>query len=95
MICTSLAMIDPVLGRLLAFYFPPLSHYLYYQVVTFGTIDLILLILALADRRESRARWVFPAMLVPLVLAHVLWFTLAQSDLWRPVASWFRALPLT
>ncbi len=95
MICTALPMIDPVVGRLLAFYLPPFPHYLYYQAVTFGGTDLILLILAFKDRREVRARWVFPAMLVPFITAHVLWFTWAQSDLWRPIAAWFRRLPLT
>jgi hypothetical protein len=95
MICTSLPMIDPVVGRLLAFYLPPLSHSLLYQAVTFGATDLILLSLAVQDRREGRARWVFPAMLAPFITMHVLWFTLAQSHLWRPIAAWYRSLPLT
>jgi hypothetical protein len=64
-------------------------------VVTFGGGDIILLGLAWRDRKDPRVRWVFPAMLVPFVTAHVLWFTLAQSSRWHPIAEWFRSLPLT
>ncbi len=95
MVCTSLTMIDPIFGRILAFYLPPLPKYLYYQVVTFGAVDLILLGLALRDRRRAQGGWVFFAMLLVFMVTHVLWFTAAQSDGWRVVAGWFRSLPLT
>jgi hypothetical protein len=70
-------------------------HYLYYQVITFGSVDLILLTLALRDRRRAEGGWVFSAMLTVFVAAHVLWFTVAQSERWRVFAGWFRDLPLT
>lgn len=95
MICTALPLIDPVVGRLMGFYLPPLPHYLYYQAITFAVTDLILLGLALRDRREIRVRWVFPAMLVLFAAIHSLYFTLAQTAGWRAFASWFRELPLT
>jgi len=85
----------PDLGRLLAFYLPPWPNDLLYQAVTFGATDVILLILAFRDRRDARVRWVFPAMLLPFGIAHVLWFTFAQSARWLPIAAWFRSLPLT
>jgi hypothetical protein len=95
MICTSLTMMDPILGRLLAFYFPPLPGDLYYQAVTYGSADLILLSLAIGDRGRPGVRWAFPAMLALFLSAHALWFTWAQSDGWPVVASWFRRVPLT
>jgi hypothetical protein len=95
MICTALTMIDPILGRILAFYLPPLPDDLYYQAITYGFADVILLSLAIRDRAQNPGRWVFPAMLAAFVVAHALWFTWAQSDGWRLVASWFRELPLT
>lgn len=95
MVCTSLTMIDPVLGRIVAFYLPPLPDYLYYQAVTYGLTDVILLSLAIRDRARLQALWVFPAMLVLFVAAHAVWFTWAQADGWLVIASWFRRLPLT
>lgn len=95
MIGTSLPMIDPVLGRVLAFYFPPLPDYLYYQAVTYGLTDVILLSLVLRDRGRAQGRRAFAALLVVFVTTHALWFTWAQSDRWSGVASWFRGLPLT
>jgi hypothetical protein len=95
MICTSLTMMDPVLGRVLAFYFPPLPRDLYYQAVTYGSADAILLVLAIADRHRPQSRWVFPIMLALFMTAHVLWFSWAQSDAWLLIASWFRRVPLT
>jgi hypothetical protein len=95
MACTSLTMVDPVLGRVMAFYFPPLPEYLYYQAVTFGSVDLILLMLALNDRRRAQGGRVFSVMLMAFASAHVLWFTAAQSDAWRAFARWFRGLPLS
>jgi hypothetical protein len=95
MICTSLTMTDPVLGRILAFYFPPLPRDLYYQVVTYGLADAVLLGMAVADRDRTEVRWVFPIMLGLFMSAHVLWFSWAQSDGWPLIALWFRRLPLT
>lgn len=95
MIGTALTMVDPVVGRILAFYFPPLPGDLYYQAITFGSADAILLGLAIGDRARPRSRWVFPAMLAVFAAAHVLWFTWAPSEGWVPVAAWFRRMPLT
>ena len=95
MICTALTTLDPVVGRLLFFYAPPLPNFLLYQAITFGGTDLLLAGLAFKDRAAPQVRWVFPLMLATFGLAHVLWFTLAQSALWTPIATWFRSLPLS
>jgi uncharacterized membrane protein YozB (DUF420 family) len=95
MIGTALTTLDPVVGRLLFFYLPPLPHYLLYQAVTFGGTDALIAFLARKDRGLPQVRWAFPAMLAVFAVTHLLWFTLAQSTLWRPVAAWFRSLPLT
>jgi hypothetical protein len=95
MICTSLTMVDPVVGRILAFYLPPLPADLYYQAVTYGSVDLVLLGLAIKDRGQPQGRRVFLSMLASFVAAHVAWFTWAQSGGWRLIASSFRRVPLT
>ena len=94
MVCTALTMIDPVLGRILFFYFPPLPNDLYYQAITFGATDLILLGLILARRTDAQSHWALATMLKVFLPAHALWFTLAQSAAWMPFARWFRSLPL-
>ncbi len=94
MIFTGLPMIDPVLGRILFFYGPSLSNPLFYQAITFGLTDLIVVGLLLWPRLSNRLRTVYvvPAALFPA--AHLGWFTFAQSSGWLPLASWFRSLPL-
>jgi hypothetical protein len=95
MACTALTLIDPVLGRILAFYLPPLPHDLYYQAITYGSGDLLLLYLILARGDDPTSRWALKTMLKLFVVAHVLWFTAAQSAAWIPFARWFRGLSLT
>ena len=95
MVGTALTMIDPILGRIIGFYFPPLPNDLLYQAITYGTTDLILLGLILARRTDAQSRWALATMLKIFVPVHALWFTLAQSAAWMPFARWFRSLPLT
>ena len=94
MILTGLPMIDPVLGRVLFFYAPPLSHPLYYQVITFGLTDLVVLGLLVWPNmsRRLRSMYALPAMFFPVL--HLGWFTFAQSRQWLPIAAWFRGLRL-
>jgi hypothetical protein len=95
MICSSLPVLDPILGRVLIFHGPPLGHPLYYQLISYAVSAVVLVALIVAERRQPRGRVVFPAMLVALTVAYGLWFTLGQSRAWLGVARWFHDLPLT
>lgn len=95
MICTSLAVLDPILARVLIFHLPPLGHLFYYQVVSFAVSAGVLLALIFVERHPSRGRAVFPAMLGAITVVYALWFTFAQSSAWLEVARWFHDLPLT
>jgi hypothetical protein len=95
MVCTALSMIDPIIGRILFFYLPPLPHPIYYQVITYGLTDLILLRLIYAPGDDLHTRWALRTMFQLFVLTQVLWFTLAPSEWWMLFARWFRSLPLT
>jgi hypothetical protein len=99
MICSSFAVLDPILGRVLAFNAPPLPHPLYYQLISYVLSAVVLLALIVAERRRRRpqlqGRVVFPAMLGALTVVYGLWFTLGQSSTWLGVARWFHDLPLT
>lgn len=94
LVTTAFPLIDPVVGRLMAFYLPPLPGYLWYQVITFGAGDLVLAWLAWRDR-HSPSGWVFRVMLAWTLLVHAGWFTLAGGDQWLAAARWFARLPLT
>ncbi|HUM00975.1 MAG TPA: hypothetical protein VL084_01735 [Thermoanaerobaculia bacterium] len=95
MVATGLPMIDPVVGRVLFYYGPPLAHPLYIQAITFGLTDLILLGLFAYPSLplRSRATFALPAAAFPAL--HLAWFTVVQSSAWVPFASWFRNLPLS
>jgi len=95
MVCTALTMIDPILGRVLFFYLPHLPQEIYYQVITYGLADLILLRLIYAPGDDLYTRWALKTMFPVFLVTHILWFTFAQSAAWMPVARWFRSLPLT
>ncbi|VAX01703.1 hypothetical protein MNBD_GAMMA22-2094 [hydrothermal vent metagenome] len=92
MIATSLTLIDPAVARL-PIDLPSIPFS--YQVYTFSLIDLILVILIIAEYRQQRGRDVFPIMLVIFVFFQSLNLTWTRSDLWDSFALWFAMLPLT
>ena len=95
MIATGLTLLDPVVGRLLFYYGPPIANPIHVQLVTFGLCDAILLALLFRPRMASRQRRAFALGAGFFLLVHLGWFTLAQAPGWRRVAVWFRDLPLT
>ena len=95
MLLTGLPMIDPVLGRVLFFYGPAFRNPLVYQAITFGITDVVILALLFLPRPSPRPLGSFGLPAAAFPVAHMLWFTFAQTQLWVPIASWFRALPLT
>lgn len=94
MIGTALTLMDPVLGRILFFYAPPLAHPLYYQAITFGLTDVILLALAVRDRAQPRSWWAFPMLLAIALPVHLFWFLAWDWGPWLAFSRWFRELPL-
>jgi len=95
MACTALPMIDPVIGRVIGIYFPPLPSEWMYQAITFSITDAFALVLAFTYRGPTGAKKALIAVVVAFVFAHTLWFTFVRSDAWLAFASWFRSLPLT
>jgi len=80
MICTGLTLIDPVVARVLFFYFPPLSNPLLYQVAGFGLTDLVLIVLIIRERDQRSGRAAFPVMLAFFAAVHLFWFTAGRSE---------------
>ena len=79
MILTGLPMIDPVLGRILFFYGPPFPNPLVIQAITFGLTDLVVLGLLIWPRMSNRLRPAYGIAAALFVVAHLGWFTFAQS----------------
>lgn len=94
MICTGLALIDPVGARLLGYYFPPLPDWAY-QGTTFTLTDLLLLFLIWRERRAPRGRAAFPVMLALAIPLQTSVFVLPHVPAWQSAIQWFRTLPLT
>ena len=92
MVCTGLAMVDPIVARVLFFYAG--GDIPWTQIVTYLLIDAILLALWLADRRAGNGIRVFPAMLALFVVLELPTFFLPQTAAWQSFGSWFGALPL-
>ena len=95
MIATALPLVDPIVARLLAFYSPIAPGPIVYPLIGYGLTDLLLLLLIWSDRRQKRGQKAFLLLLPVFLVAHLAWFTLAQTQGWFRFAEWFRALPLT
>lgn len=98
MACTGLALVDPVFSRLL-FRLLGRNPDFNYQLFALIVAAAILVALIVAERKATRGRHVFPAMLAciavleaPLLLDFHTWG--APWDRWKSVAAAFASLPL-
>lgn len=92
MLCTVLALIDPVFARILFNLFGvdvPLG-----QLLTFGLTDTLLIALVVLDRRHGPDSNVFAAMLAVFVAMQVPTFFLSTTTALREFALVYAALPL-
>lgn len=95
MLCTGVPLIDPVIGRILFFYFPSLPHPLLYQAVTFSLATAIAGILVFSYRGQRSPKRALVGYFVLLVTLELAWFTFASTFAWFYLVAWFRELPLT
>ena len=95
MICTGLALVDPVGARLLGYYLPFALPDWAYQGTTFTLTDLLLLWLIWRERGVARGRAAFPVMLAVAVVLQVMVFVFPHLSAWQAAMRWFAALPLT
>jgi len=92
MVCTALAMVDPIVARLI--FFNTGIDIPWTQIVTYLLVDAILLALWWRDRRAGMEARVFPAMLTLFVLLELPTFFLPHMPAWASFGRWFGALPL-
>ena len=92
MVCTALALVDPILARVLAIHFgiePPLL-----QAITYGFIDLVLVALIAHDKVQRHYANVYPAMLALFVVTQLPTFFVMGWREWHRFTAAFAKLPL-
>lgn len=92
MVCTALAMFDPIMARIVYNHFG--IDYPFMQMLTWLMIDAILLYLWKRDVDSGSGIRVFPGMLAAFALMQVPTFFLYKTAAWAGFAKWYAALPL-
>lgn len=95
MLLTAIPLFDPVLGRVLYFYFPPLPHPLLYQAITFSVQTIVAATIVFSYRGSGPTRRALLAYFAILVALEIGWVTIARTGIWLDIVSWYRGLPLT
>ena len=91
MVATVFTFIDPVLDRFILMFMPFIT--IRGEWLTFGFINLILIILAITDRNHPKARWVFPGLLLLYLIIEIpIFFRLTDMGWWQSFAAWFASL---
>ena len=92
MVCTALALVDPILARIIyaqTGILPPLL-----QVLTYGATDLILVALIVHDRMQRHYSRAYEGMLAFFVVTQLPTFFLTGTKEWIALTKAFAKLPL-
>jgi hypothetical protein len=95
MACTALLLVDPVVGRVLAFRVVELQVPSHYQFITFGMESALILALLATLPPSAKDRRLFGSFAAGYIAVLGLWFVLPHAPAWQGFAQWFRTLPLT
>lgn len=92
MITTAFTLIDPAVARI-PLGIPDLPFR--YQVLTFALTDLLIILMMIIERKQTKGREVFPVMLAIFVFFQWLNLSWTHSNVWTDFSNWFAGLPLT
>jgi hypothetical protein len=95
MACTALPLLDPLIARILYFYFPPLPAAFLYQLPAVSLATVLLLLLARSLPGMAPGCLAFQSFVGGTIIALLLIFATPFSSRWMQFAEWFRELPLT
>ena len=95
MILTGILLIEPVLVRVFKFNLSFIEWSVPYQIVTWPMVDLLLLAIVIAERRQESGRRVFQGALVVFIAYQALHLTVTDTTGWIRFAGWFANLPIT
>lgn len=91
MVATSFTFIDPIFARLINTFTPGLVFN--GQWLTFGSINLILIALSIMDRKNRKAKWVYPSLLIIYLIIEIpIFFNLTGQGWWQSFAEWFGSI---
>lgn len=93
MIVAGMALIEPVMARLFFNVIgiqPPVGY-----LLAISPDYIILIILIIIERKESKGRWVFPVGLGLFLFVHVVRIFSITIPGWEHFSKWFISLPLT
>lgn len=96
MICTAFTLLDPIFARIIEINFihVPFESGII-QYITYGAIDLAVIMLVFKDWKSSQRRDVFLPALILMVVTQLPIFLAMQSPAWEMFAAWFKGLPLS
>ena len=102
MVCTGLALVPPILDRILFFHFPERIGFLsqiggipLVSLVSFSVVNSLLVMLLVWDWRRNGRLDVFPAILGLFISLEVPVYVLHRTEVWTSLSGWFLALPLS
>lgn len=95
MVTTALLLLDPVLGRIMFFYFPRLPSEDLYQGITFTLIAVVMALLARSLPISANGRTWYRNYCLGAMATLALFFVVPHTGAWLAFVLWFRALPLT
>lgn len=91
MVATAFTFIDPVFDRFISMFVSFIT--IRGEWITFGLINLMLITLAITDRNQPRARWVFPGLLLLYLIIEIpILFQLTDMGWWQSFAAWYASL---
>ncbi|MFC3879745.1 hypothetical protein ACFOSV_06140 [Algoriphagus namhaensis] len=93
MIVAGMALIEPVMARVMfnVLEIQGLTGYLSAISVDY----IILVVLIILERKETKGRWVFPLALATFLFIHAVVLFKINPEFWESFARWFVTLPLT
>lgn len=93
MIVAGMALIEPVMARVMfnILDIQGLTGYLLAISVDY----IILVVLIILERKETKGRWVFPLALASFFLIHIIVILRINPGFWESFSRWFVSLPLT
>jgi hypothetical protein len=88
MVATAFTFIDPIFARILNIVAPYITWN--NQMITFMMVNLILITLSILDRKNRKAKWVYPSLLgLYLIVEIPIFFDLTSLTWWQAFAEWF------
>ncbi len=95
MACTALPLLDPLLARILSFYFSPLPAEFLYQVPALMLTIAAVLGMAVTIPKFARGRAAFWSFSLGTTVVLLTFFATPYSEMWLDFVMWFHALPIT